>query len=126
MVTTGHFNKGIAFALRYRILHDLLNMSVSDFVQAMREFNSHNDFVTVRGIWTNRERGVVWELSGTNIAMMPARAIQCKFYGGPPGNRQYYEGTLLTMFMDRVMSDALDEGMKAAGKLFPNEYNLTS
>jgi hypothetical protein len=125
VVQPGHFNKGIAFALMYRILHDLSKMSVRAFVQAMKEYDSHNDSLVVTGLWAGRDRGVVWELEHTNAAMLPADSIHCHFYGGPPGSKALYKGTLLTMLMDRVMICAISRGYGAVGKLFPEE-RLTS
>ena len=117
----GWFNRGIAMALLFRIEHDLLQMSVKEFVRFMQIYTSHNDWVYVQGIWSGRERGQVWELAGTNISVVPASTIHCKFYGGPAGARTYYKGTLLTMLCDRVMNCALETGMEAARPLFPNE-----
>jgi len=125
VVKAGHFNHGIAFALMYRIMHDLSNMTVREFVQTMREYSSHSDTVIAPGMWTNRDRGVVWELASTAASMLPADTIKIQFYGGPPGGKALYRGTLLTMLMDRVMTSALTEGYKSVGKLFPNEC-LTS
>ena len=121
IVPLEHYNLGIALALKHRILRDLRNITVTQFVQIMREFHSHSDSLRVEGIWSGRSRGVVWELAQTNVTMLPARTIRISFYGGPPGSKMYYSGTLLTMLIDRVMSDALEVGMIASEKL-----NLTS
>ncbi len=116
------FNKGIAFAIMYRILHELKYLSVKQFVQAMREYGSLNDSVIVEGVWAgDRVRGRVWELAETNISILCAASVRCRFYGGPIGNRTYYNGSLLTMLLDRVMSAALEKGVVAAQPLFPNE-----
>jgi len=117
----GWFNRGIAMAVLFRIEHDLLPLTVKNFIKHMREYGSELDWVYVQGVWTNRDRGQVWELGGTNLAMMPASDVKCTFYGGPEGARTHYKGTLLTMLCDRAMTCALSEGMQSARYLFPGE-----
>ena len=125
-MSKGWFNMGIAFAIMYRILHEMKYMSVKQFVQSMREYGCQNDNVTVEGVWNGgRVRGRVWELAETNIAILCATSVPCTFYGGPPGNRQMYKGTLMTLLLDRVMSAALEDGMKAITPLFPAERLTT-
>lgn len=120
------FNKSVAVAIMYKILHELSMMTVREFVQFMHEYHSSNDTVLVDGIWSgDRIHGRVWELAETNAAPSLAKNIKIKFYGGPPDNRTYYTGSLLTMLMDRVMSAALEDGIKAVKYIFPNA-SLTS
>jgi hypothetical protein len=125
-MTAGWFNKGVAFSIMYRIMHELQYMSVKQFVASMSEYGSLHDSVIVEGVWNgDRVRGRVWELAETNIAILCASSVKCRFFGGPPGNRTYYTGSLLTMLMDRVMSAAIENGLKAAKPLFPNERLTT-
>jgi hypothetical protein len=105
-----------------RIFTEFQFMRVSQFVESMREYGCEKDSLYVDGIWGNRDRGQVWELIGTDVAGCLAKSISVKFYGGPPGYKKIYRGSLLTLLIDRVMMAALADGMLAAKPLFPQEY----
>lgn len=117
-------NTGIAFALYNRILHEFSNITVRGVVEFLWEYDSLNDTVIIPNLWPNRDRGKVWELQCIPIESRPAKEIRCTFFGGPPGARCKYNGSILTMLLDRVMACALEKGWSAAKPIFPKE-NLT-
>jgi hypothetical protein len=84
-------------------------MTVTQFVQNMRVLNSHYDNVTVPAFSGNGNCQVYW-LQDSSFRMARAYSIPCTFYGGPPRARARYEGTLQTMFLDRLLSAAYNEG----------------
>jgi hypothetical protein len=114
-------NKGIAFALYNRILYKFSNLTVRGVVEFLWEYDSLSDTVIIPNLWTNRDRGKVWELQNTHVENQPARDIRCTFFGGPPGARDKYNGSILTILLDRVMACALEKGWAAARPIFPKK-----
>lgn len=86
----------------------------------MRELNSHNDTLSIPAFKGNGTCAV-WELGHTSFGLAKARSIPCRFYGGPPRGQAKYTGTLLTMFIDRVLITALTHDFTTIDKFLPQE-----
>ena len=49
----------------------------------------------------------------TGLRNLAAKSINIiKFIGGPPGNRQLFSGTLLTLLLDRLLRVVVEEGLQ--------------
>ncbi|MFA5344721.1 MAG: hypothetical protein WC315_00365 [Candidatus Omnitrophota bacterium] len=107
-------------AILATLYSSLGNLTVIQFVQNMRELNSMDDTLTIPAFKGNG-RCSVWELGTVSFGLAKARTIPCRFYGGPPHNRAMYTGTLLTMFIDRLLTTALERNFNVIDKFVPAE-----
>lgn len=60
-------------------------------------FDCHDDEVKMENKITTPQL-----ISYNNTANVPARCIPIHFWGGPPGEEEWYEGNLVTMLIDRL------------------------
>jgi|WetSurMetagenome_2_1015567.scaffolds.fasta_scaffold02484_5 hypothetical protein len=89
------------------VLQSMLeNMTVEQFVQNMRVLAAHEDRVTIPA-YKGDGNCVVWELRHSTFKVMKAKDVVCTFYGGPPRKHSRYTGTLVTMFIDRLLTQAV-------------------
>jgi hypothetical protein len=91
-------------------------LTVIQVVQKATTLKAHLDPVVIPGYG----HGLLWNLGQASFSLAKARSIPCLFYGGPPSCHQKFKGTLLEMFVDRVMMaiflgnyDALDQILPA-------------
>jgi hypothetical protein len=98
----------------------LSDLTVLQFVQNMRELNAHNDTLTIPAFKGNGSC-VVWELSHVSFGLAKARTIPCRFYGGPPKGHATYTGTLLTMFIDRLLTTTFSNNFDIIDKFVPTK-----
>jgi hypothetical protein len=80
--------------------------TVEDLVYNMKEIGCGHNSARIEIL------GLQWytmtELLHKPVRRAPARHIVIRFYGGPPGAQGVYDGTLLTMLMDRLLQNAAD------------------
>jgi hypothetical protein len=53
-----------------------------------------------------------------DVVWLMASQVQFKFWGGPPNRLRYYNGTMETLLMDRVLEYACNWGIEAAEGMF--------
>lgn len=102
------------------LFSSLSDLTVAQFVQNMRELNAHNDKLTIPS-FTGNGGCVVWELNPVSFGLAKARTIPCRFYGGPPHGHALYTGTLLTMFIDRLLTVAFTNNFDIIDKFIPSK-----
>ncbi len=83
----------------------LYELTVSQFIQYMTELGAQDDEMSIPAF--RNGNCFVHELLSVSFGRARARCIPCSFYGGPPKGHSVYRGTLLTMFIDRLLTAAL-------------------
>src|SRR5574340_322217 len=83
-----------------RIENHFKGIIVRDFVATMKKLNSDKD--SVKLIFSNYFKHVS-DLDQPGVNGLLASSIKCKFFGGPPKRQTVYQGSLLTMLVDRVL-----------------------
>ncbi len=107
-------------AILATLCSSLSDLTVMQFVQNMRELNAHSDTLTIPAFKGNGSCAV-WELSSVSFGLAKARTIPCRFYGGPPKGHAMYTGTLLTMFIDRLLTAAFSSNFDVIDRFVPSE-----
>jgi len=83
--------------------------TVKDMIWWMDELGCGNDTAIVPCV--KRDVPIrIWELAATNIAMLPAQDIPAKWIGGARVIK-HYEGHLMQLLMDRVLTEIKTNGM---------------
>lgn len=94
--------KTMISAMLLILFSDLLRLNVRHFLVLMNEMNRMHDHIIMQGL-KKRDRIYIWELKDTALKDIKINTIPCRFYGGPPQHKTVYQGTLLTVLIDRIL-----------------------
>ena len=103
------------------VLGNVENLTATTAYMWLEQFSGPNEV-----IWPLKSRGngVTGELrlkafvKTDNVNWCMAKDINFKFWGGPPTRLGYYNGSLETLLMDRILSHADTYGIEATEAMF--------
>jgi hypothetical protein len=72
-------------------------------------------FIWAGQMWTSEQAKREWEDDLLEMACGKLGVI--RFYGGPPGNGGWFDGTILSMLCDLILFDENTEGWTASERL---------
>lgn len=103
-------------------LHEYhLGLTVEQFTRNMHVMGASTEPLVIPAF----RHCVVWELDSTSFALARAIRIPCTFYGGPPQSHGMFTGTLLTMFLDRLLTAIKFHNFDAIDRFLPKtQYGI--